>query len=63
MLRETYGDNVLSETTTYGLFKRFKNGRTSIDGNELSGRLSTSRSEILIAQLKNIICVNRRLTD
>jgi transposase len=59
MLPEAYGDDALSETTNYEWFRRFKNGRTSTNDNERSGRSSTSRSEILIA--KNI-CVNRRLT-
>jgi transposase len=52
----------LKETTIYKWFKRSKNGRTSTDGDEQSGRPSTSRSEILIAQVKNIIHGNRRLT-
>jgi AraC-like DNA-binding protein len=39
-----------------------KNGRISTDGDDYSGRLSTSRSEPLIAQVKNIIRGNRRLT-
>jgi hypothetical protein len=55
MLRKTYGNDALGQTTTYEWFKRFKNGRTSMDDDELSGRPSTSRSKPLIAQVKNII--------
>jgi hypothetical protein len=40
----------------------FTNGRTSNDEDERSGRLSTSRSEIMIAQVESIIHENRRLT-
>jgi hypothetical protein len=61
MLRETYGDDALSQTTTYKWFKCFKNGRTSMDDDERSGRPSTSRSKPLIAQVE-IICGNQQLT-
>jgi hypothetical protein len=47
---------------TYEWFKRFKNGRTSMDDHEQSGRPSTSRSKPLIAQVKNIIHGNCQLT-
>jgi hypothetical protein len=40
-LHETYGDDALSQTTTYEWFKRFINGRTSTDNDEQSGRPST----------------------
>jgi hypothetical protein len=45
---------------TYKWFKDFNNGRTSMDYNEWSGW--TSRSEPLIAQVKNVIHGNRWLT-
>jgi hypothetical protein len=52
MLFEAYGDDAMSQTTTYEWFKRFKNRRTSTDDDERSGRISTSRSEPLIAHVK-----------
>jgi hypothetical protein len=54
-LREAYGDHALSQTTTYKWFKRSKNGRTSMDDDEQSGQPLSSKSEPLIAQVKNII--------
>jgi hypothetical protein len=36
MFREAYTDDALSQTTTCEWFKRFKNGRTSADDDELS---------------------------
>jgi hypothetical protein len=44
------------------MVKYFKNGMTSNDEDERSGRHSTSRSEIMIAQVRSSICENRRLT-
>jgi hypothetical protein len=52
MLHEAYGDDTLSQMTTYKWFKRFKNGRTWMDDDD--ERTSTSRSRPLIAQVKNI---------
>jgi hypothetical protein len=37
MLCEAYGNDALCQTTTYKWFKCFKNGRISVDDNELSG--------------------------
>jgi hypothetical protein len=59
MLREAYSDDALSQTMTYKWFRRFKNERMSMDDDEQSDRPSASRSEPLIAQVKNIIHGNR----
>jgi hypothetical protein len=40
------------------LFKCFKTGRTSIDDVEQCGQASTSTTELLIAQVGNVICGN-----
>jgi hypothetical protein len=52
MLNEAYSDNILSQMMTYEWFKRFKNGRASMDDDD--ERTSTSRSRPLVAQVKNI---------
>jgi hypothetical protein len=59
MVHEAYSDDASSQTTTYKWFKHFKNGTTSTDDGERSGQPSTSRSQPLIAQVKNIICENQ----
>ncbi|PNF32546.1 hypothetical protein B7P43_G02460 [Cryptotermes secundus] len=41
MLKQAFGDNSLDQTKTYDSYKRFKNGRTSTDDNNCSGRPST----------------------
>jgi hypothetical protein len=58
----TYSNYALSQMMTYEWSKHFKNGRTSADNDEWSSRHSTSRSEPLIAQVKNIIHENHQLT-
>jgi hypothetical protein len=42
MLREAYGDDVLSQMMTCEWFKHFKNGKTLMDGDKRSGRPSSS---------------------
>jgi hypothetical protein len=39
MLKEEFGDNSLGQMQTYEWFKRFKNGRMSVDDDERTGRL------------------------
>jgi hypothetical protein len=38
MLKEAFDDNALGQTQTYEQFKRFKNGRMSVNDEEHSGR-------------------------
>ncbi|PNF22065.1 hypothetical protein B7P43_G09729 [Cryptotermes secundus] len=38
MLKKAFGDNSLGQTQTYDWYKRFKNGRTSTDDDDRSGR-------------------------
>jgi len=38
MLQEAYGVNVMSQNKTFLWYRRFKDGRTSVDDDELSGR-------------------------
>ena len=44
-LRKAYGDQVLSRTTDYEWFTRFKEGRESLDDNERSGRPASNRTD------------------
>jgi hypothetical protein len=59
MFHEAHGDDAPSQMPTYEWFRHFKNGKTARDDDdddERSGQLS--RSEPLIAQVKNIIHKN-----
>jgi hypothetical protein len=37
MLQEDFGDNAMSQSKTFLWYKRFKDGRTSVDDDERSG--------------------------
>jgi hypothetical protein len=54
MLHEAYGDDASSQMMICEWFRCFKNGRASLDDDELSDRLSTSRTKPLLDQVKNI---------
>jgi hypothetical protein len=41
MLKQAFGDKSLRTTQTYDWYLRFKNGRTSTDDDDRSGRPST----------------------
>ncbi|XP_050533350.1 protein GVQW3-like [Daktulosphaira vitifoliae] len=62
LLKQAFGDDVLSRTTCFEWFKRFKEGRSSTKDNERSGRPSTSKTNEIVARVREIIRNNRRLT-
>jgi len=62
MLQKDFGDNAMSQGKTFLLYKRFKDGRTSVDDDERSGRPSTSTSPENIAKVRETILADRRQT-
>jgi len=62
MLQETFGDNAMNQSKTFLWYKRFKDGQTSIDDDERSGRPSTSTTPENIAKDREAILADRRQT-
>jgi len=62
LLQHAYGGDAMGHTQVFDWFRPFKEGRTSVESNPPSGRLSTSRNEKMIAKVRTIVCNNRRLT-
>jgi len=62
LLQQAYVEDAMGHTQVFGWFNRFKEGRTSVESNPHSGRLSTSRNEEMIAKVRTIVHNNRRLT-
>jgi histone-lysine N-methyltransferase SETMAR len=62
MLQEAFGDNAMSQSKTFLWYKRFKDGRTSVDDDERSGRPSTSTTPENIAKDRQAILADRRQT-
>jgi hypothetical protein len=62
MLKEAFGDNAMSQIKTFLWYKRFKDGRTSVDDDERSGRPSTSKTPENIANVHEAILADRRRT-
>jgi len=60
MLQETFGDNAMNQSKTLLWYKRFKDGRTSVDDDERSGRPSTSTTPENIAKVREAILADRR---
>jgi hypothetical protein len=52
----------MSRTRCYEWFKRFKDGRQSTHDEPLLGRPSTSCDDAHVAQVREIVRSNRRLT-
>jgi len=62
MLQEAYGEDCLSRTLSHKWYQGFKSGRTSIEDDPKSGRLSTSMDDDHVEKLLAVIRPNRRLT-
>ena len=62
MLKIAFGEEAMCRTQTYEGWKRFKEGRTSVDDDPRSGRPSTSKTDDSVAKVREVIRSNRRLT-
>jgi len=60
MLQEAFGDNAMSQSKTFLWYIRFKDGRTSVDDDERSGRPSTSKTPKNIAKVREAILADHR---
>src|SRR5215475_1605402 len=62
MLEIAFGEEAMCRTQTYEWWKRFKEGRTSVDTDPRSGRPSTSKTDDNVAKVRELIRSNRSLT-
>jgi hypothetical protein len=61
MMQNVYDDQCLGRTQCYDRFKRFKDGRKSVDDDPRSGRPSTSTDDARMTKVNEILRSNRRL--
>jgi len=61
-LQQAYGEDAVGRTQVFDWFRRLKGGRTSVESDPRSGRPSTSRNGEMIAKVRTIFLINRRLT-
>jgi len=62
LLQQAYGEDAMGRTQVFDWFRRFKEGRTSVESDPLSGRPSTLRNGEMIAEVRKVVRNNRRLT-
>jgi hypothetical protein len=62
MLVQVYGDNAMKKTVVYKQVKRFSEGREYVTDEERSGRPATIKTEENVANIRQIMRENRRLT-
>ena len=61
-VQNAYGEQCLGRTQCYDQFKRFKDGRESVDDDPRSGRPSTSTDYAHAKKVNEIVRSNRRFT-
>jgi len=62
MLQQAFRDNAMSQSKIFVWYKRIKDGRTSVEDDERSGRPSTSTAPENIAKVREAILADRRKT-
>ncbi|GFW61676.1 hypothetical protein TNCV_3706111 [Trichonephila clavipes] len=62
MMKTAFGDETMSRARVFEWFRRFKEGRQSVNSDPRSGRSFTSRNEDKIAQVKAVVRSDCRLT-
>jgi transposase len=61
-IQQAFGDDAMGGTQIKEWCNRFKDGRTSADSDQRSGRPSTSRNANVIESVRSLILEDRRLT-
>ena len=61
LLQQAHGEDAMGRTQVFDWFRRFKEGRTSVECDPRSGRPSTSRNVEMIAKVRTDFRNNRRL--
>lgn len=62
LLKEAYGNEVMSRARVFDWHKRFKEGREDVRDDARSGRPVTHRTDENIQKVKDLVCSNRQLT-
>ncbi|KAJ4427673.1 hypothetical protein ANN_25322 [Periplaneta americana] len=62
MLVQVYGEEAVSRKCVYEWFKRFRDGKETIEDEPRSGRPSTSRTPEMIEKVRQMLAQDRRLT-
>jgi transposase len=63
MLVRVYGDAAVSGKAVYKWLERFRGGAESAEGEQHSGRQSTSTTDVNVSKINEMIRANRRLTN
>jgi hypothetical protein len=59
MLKKAFGEQALSQARTFEWFKRFKDGRESVEDDKYSGRPSTCTTTEMTAEELEVILEDR----
>jgi len=62
MIQKAFGNKAMARTQVEEWFKRFKEGWASVESDEHSGSLSTSRNQLMIDKVHSAMLDNCRIT-
>ena len=62
LLKDVYGDNLMSRSRMFEWHKRFSEGREEVEDDEHPGRPSTSKTDQNIQKISDIVHKDQRLS-
>jgi hypothetical protein len=62
MIQKAFGNKAMGHTQVKEWFKQFKEGWTSVESDECSGSLTTSRNQLMIEKVHSAMLDNCRIT-
>lgn len=61
-LQKAFGEEVMSRAQVFRWHKMFSEGRTNVEDEDRSGRPSTSRTDVNLARVRELVRSDRRLS-
>jgi hypothetical protein len=62
MMKQAFGDQILSRTLVFQWYSRFKTGRTSVDDDEHTRRHTSCTTTETVARIQELVLQDRRRT-
>jgi len=63
LVQKAYGNEALNRSNVYRVYSRFRDGRQLVQDGERGGRLKSTRTEVNIAAVRDLVKNDRRISS
>ena len=63
LMQKAYGNEALNRSNVYRVYSRFRDGRQLVQDGERGGRLKSTRTEVNIAAVRDLVKNDRRISS